>query len=244
MNKNTHGQPIGTPVQDWVAPAPVQCAALTRQLEGQSCSLESLNEAHLDELMAAFCTVPETLWTYLPYGPMHTKEDYQRWLATLCQNRDTQHPYAIRLSNGQLGGVAAYLRTNPEAGSIEIGHLCFAPEMQNSRASTEALFLMIEAVFLLGYRRCEWKCNALNAPSMSAATRLGFQHEGTFRNAMIVKGANRDTAWFSIIEQEWPLLKPCFERWLAADNFNQDGSQVLRLSELVKQARQQIPPAD
>lgn len=241
QNTNAHGQSIGEALPEWVPPAPVQCAALTRRLEGEHCSLEILSEAHLPELEGTFSTAPESLWTYLPYGPMQTQEDYQQWLKLLCRDPESQHPYAIRLANGQLAGVAAFLRTNPEAGSIEIGHLCFAPSMQQSRVSTEALYLMIEAVFLLGYRRCEWKCNALNAPSVSAAERLGFRYEGTFRQAQVVKGANRDTAWFSIIDKEWTVLKPCFERWLSNDNFNADGQQLARLSQLVKQARTNLP---
>ena len=230
---NAFGQKIGRTLDHWVAPSPVQSASLTRRLQGNHCSLQRLELDHLDELMSTFEEAPDSLWTYLPYGPMQSKSDYELWLQTLLGNTDEQVPYVIRTTDGKLGGVAAYLRTNPQAGSIEIGHLCFAPSLQRTVAATEALYMMIEAVFLLGYRRCEWKCNDLNAPSIAAAKRLGFVFEGTFRNAQIVKGANRDTAWFSIIEEEWPDLKVCFESWLASENFDDQGQQKTALSDLV-----------
>jgi len=130
-------------------------------------------------------------------------------------------------------GVASYLRIDPPMGSIEIGHLSFSPALQRSTTATEALYLMIRHVFDdLGYRRCEWKCDRLNAPSVAAAKRLGFRYEGTFRQAVVTKGRNRDTAWFSILDREWPALGAALEAWLDPGNFDGDGRQRRRLADL------------
>jgi len=223
--QNEWGQPVGMPISQWVPPAHVMHAPLTRTLQGQFATLSLLNETHIDALVEAFSQTPDSHWTYLPYGPMHTTEDYTRWVTQLCEAPENTYTYGIFDTTGALLGVAAYLRIAPSAGSIEIGHLSFSPKMQRSTLATEALFLMIEAVFLLGYRRCEWKCNALNMPSIKAAERLGFMYEGTFRNALVSKGANRDTAWFSIIEQEWPRIAEAFAHWLSPNNFDASGDQ-------------------
>ena len=127
-------------------------------------------------------------------------------------------------------GVAAYMRIVPAFGCIEVGSLNFSPRLQRTPAATEAMYLMMEHVFALGYRRYEWKCDALNAPSRKAALRLGFRFEGIFRQAIIYKGRSRDTAWFSIIDAEWPALKESFGRWLSPTNFDAEGQQLTRLS--------------
>jgi RimJ/RimL family protein N-acetyltransferase len=143
----------------------------------------------------------------------------------------------IDLATGQPVGYASYLRIDPKSGVIEVGHISYTPLLQRRPAATETMFLMMRHVFdELGYRRYEWKCNALNAPSRAAATRLGFTYEGTFRQAMVVKGHNRDTAWYSILDSEWPALKPAFERWLAPSNFDDAGKQRESLSDLTKAA--------
>jgi RimJ/RimL family protein N-acetyltransferase len=132
-------------------------------------------------------------------------------------------------------GVASYLNINPAAGSIEVGAIAYAPALQKKPAGTEAMYLMMRRVFdELGYRRYEWKCNSLNAPSRAAAERYGFRYEGLFRQADVVKGGNRDTAWFSILDSEWPALKAAFECWLDPSNFDGDGRQRESLSALTR----------
>jgi RimJ/RimL family protein N-acetyltransferase len=141
--------------------------------------------------------------------------------------------FAIRdLSTGSWSGVASYLRITPEAGTIEVGHINLSPELQRTRAATEAMLLMMARAFETGYRRYEWKCNALNLGSRRAAERLGFSYEGIFRQATVIKGRNRDTAWFAAIDAEWPALKAAFARWLDPSNFDDEGRQRRSLSEL------------
>jgi RimJ/RimL family protein N-acetyltransferase len=169
------------------------------------------------------------MWTYLPYGPFAMRADYQAWVSAGAVSTDPLFFAIVDQGTGRPVGVAAYLRIDPANGVIEIGHLAYALSLQRTTASTEAMYLMIRHVFELGYRRCEWKCNSLNAPSRAAARRLGFTHEGTFRQAMVTKGRNRDTDWFSIIDTEWPARRAEFERWLAPDNFAADGRQLTPL---------------
>ena len=139
-------------------------------------------------------------------------------------------------ASGRAAGVASYLRIDPPAGSIEVGHIAFAPPLQRTPAATEALFLLIRQAFELGYRRFEWKCDALNAPSRAAAARLGLSFEGIFRQATVYKRRNRDTAWFAAIDREWPALKAAFEQWLDPANFDEQGRQRARLSDLTAAA--------
>ncbi|HEY9248126.1 MAG TPA: GNAT family protein, partial [Rariglobus sp.] len=188
--------------------------------------------AHADELFAAnSADQAGRMWTYLPYGPFASQADYRDWMERTCRGDDPLF-YAIGdVASGRAAGVAAYLRVDPANGAIEIGHLAYSPALQRTTAATEALFLMIDRVFGLGYRRCEWKCDSLNAPSRAAATRLGFTFEGVFRQAVVVKGRNRDTAWFSIIDSEWPERRAGFVRWLAPENFDAAGRQRIPLSE-------------
>jgi hypothetical protein len=139
---------------------------------------------------------------------------------------------APSVSASSAAGVASYLRISPSAGAIEVGHIHFSPLLQNTPAATEAMFLMMRRVFELGYRRYEWKCDALNAPSRRAAQRLGFSFEGVFRQAIVVKGRSRDTAWYACIDREWPSLREAFERWLDPSNFDEEGRQRVSLSSL------------
>jgi RimJ/RimL family protein N-acetyltransferase len=136
-----------------------------------------------------------------------------------------------------------YLRITPEAGTIEVGHICIAPELQRGRAATEAMYLMMRWAFEAGYRRYEWKCNALNIASRRAAERLGFSYEGVFRQAAVVKGRNRDTAWFACIDADWPALRECYDVWLSAANFDATGRQKERLSDLTRLVRVASDPA-
>ena len=145
------------------------------------------------------------------------------------------HTIVDQSSNKALG-VASYLRINPAVGVIEVGHINYAPILQQTRAGTEAMYLMMKRVFEeLGYRRYEWKCDALNIASRHAAERLGMTFEGIFRQATIYKQRNRDTAWFSILDHEWPRMKVAFEKWLKSENFKENGKQIKRLSELIPQ---------
>ena len=143
----------------------------------------------------------------------------------------------IDRATGQPVGVASYLRIDPAAGSIEVGHINFSPLAQRTSVATDAMFLMMRHAFGLGYRRYEWKCDALNAPSRAAAERLGFTYEGLFRQATIYKGRSRDTAWYSILDREYPTLEGAYLAWLASGNRAGDGRQVQRLADLIAEAR-------
>jgi RimJ/RimL family protein N-acetyltransferase len=205
-------------------------------LVGRFCRVEPFDAAlHAASLFAA-CAEDAVgrMWRYLPYGPFPTLEAYEAWARGAEQSADPQFYAIVELSSRRALGVASYLRIAPEAGSIEVGHLAFAPALQRTPVATEAMFLMMRLAFALGYRRYEWKCNALNAASRSAALRLGLSFEGVFRQAAVVKGHNRDTAWYAAIDAEWPALEQAFTRWLSPDNLGSDGRQRLRLSELTR----------
>lgn len=176
------------------------------------------------------------MWTYLGYGPFGTEAGYRTWMTGVCGKDDPRFFAILDPSGEQALGVASYLRIDPANGSIEIGHLAFSPLLQRTPAATEALFLMLRHAFDLGNRRCEWKCDALNAPSRAAALRLGFTFEGIFRQAAIVKGRNRDTAWYSITGDEWSARRDAFLRWLDPANFDAQGIQLTRLSRLNRRA--------
>ena len=170
-------------------------------------------------------------WTYLPYGPFDRLEDYRAWLDRASAGDDPLLHAIIERQSGRAVGVASYMRIDPAAGVIEVGGINYSPALQRTLAATEAMYLMMCRVLdELGYRRYEWKCDALNAPSRAAAQRLGFQYEGMFRQATVYKARNRDTCWFSILDSEWPELKQAFERWLDPNNFDGIGRQRASLS--------------
>lgn len=232
---NSLGQPIGDALPDWSPPPPPAHEALA----GSSARVEPLDAArHFEPLWDAVSQERDgRSWTYLPSGPFPDVDAYRAWFDAFAA-RDDLLPYAVvRTDDGAAAGVASYLRIEPELGSVEVGHLHFTERLKRSPASTEAMFLMMEHAFALGYRRYEWKCDALNAPSRAAAERLGFRHEGRFRQAAVYKGRNRDTDWYSILDGEWPALREAFRRWLAPENFDADGRQRTRLSELTAAAR-------
>ena len=185
----------------------------------------------------------DTVWDYMPYGPFSSAAQYHRWVRETVA--DPNHLfYAIQSKEtGKWVGQASYLRINPAAGSIEVGNIAYSPELQRTPAATEAMALMMGWAFEAGYRRYEWKCNALNLPSRRAAQRLGFSFEGVFRQALVVKGRNRDTAWFAAIDSEWPALKEVFAVWLAEQNFAPGGEQLERLSDLTSLVRVTSDPA-
>ncbi len=183
-------------------------------------------EAHAEGLFRAVQEDrSERNWTYLPYGPFASLADYEAWLRRDCTGKDPLF-HTVLNRGGEPVGIASYLRIHPESGGIEVGHIHFSPRLQQTIASTEAMYLMMRRVFdELGYRRYEWKCDALNVPSRRAAERLGFVFEGIFRQATVYKGRNRDTAWFAIIDRDWPRIRRSFERWLHPDNFDLHGRQ-------------------
>jgi RimJ/RimL family protein N-acetyltransferase len=220
---------IGAPVPDWrPPPAPPRAP-----FEGRYVRLEPLAASHAGELFAAYAGA-DAVWEYLGYGPFASEADYADWIAAAASGSDPLF-FALRdLGTGQAAGVASYLRIQPQAGSIELGHIALSPALQRSRAATEAWFLMMDWAFSAGYRRFEWKCNALNLASRRAAERLGLSYEGIFRQALIVKGRNRDTAWFAAIDGEWPALRAAFLRWLAPANFDTSGRQRERLAGLTR----------
>lgn len=224
-------QQVGVSLSGW-APPPRPPRA---RLSGTYCDVVPLDAGlHSSDLYAAFSLDEEgRSWTYLPYGPFSEMGAFGKWLENLL-SKDDLIPYAIvPRDTGKAAGIACFLRIDPSNGSIEIGHIHFSDLLKGRIAATEAMFLMMKQVFELGYRRYEWKCDALNAASRSAAARLGFRFEGVFRQAVIYKDRNRDTAWYSIIDEEWPRLSQVFGRWLCRENFDPDGSQRRRLSEMV-----------
>jgi RimJ/RimL family protein N-acetyltransferase len=197
-------------------------------MEGRFCRVEPIDpNRHAADLYAAnLQDVAGANWTYLAYGPFERLDDYRDWMAKTCLGDDPLFHAVVDRATGRAVGVASYLRIDERAGVIEVGHINYAPPLQRTPAGTEAMYLMMRRVFdELGYRRYEWKCDALNGPSRAAAKRLGFRFEGIFRQLTVYKNRNRDTAWFSIVDSEWPVLKAAFERWLSRENFDGDGRQ-------------------
>jgi RimJ/RimL family protein N-acetyltransferase/ribosomal protein S18 acetylase RimI-like enzyme len=221
------GNPVGPQVDATPArrPGPVV-------LEGRFGRIEKLDAArHGAELWEAVRT-DDRLWSYLGYGPFADRAAFDAWLIERPKLEDP-YSYAILTSSGAAVGIATLMEIRPAMRVIEVGHILYGTPLQRTPLATEAQYLLARYVFeTLGYRRYEWKCNALNAPSRRAARRFGFTYEGLFRSHMIVKGRNRDTAWFSMLDTEWPARKQAFERWLAPDNFDADGRQKLRLAAL------------
>lgn len=226
------GLPIGARLEGWTPPAPPAFSTL----EGRTCRIERLDAArHGADLWTALSADRAgALWTYLPNGPFETRAAFYAFLAPLPESRDPLF-YAVRPlgpdgAPGPATGFFSFLRIAPALGSIELGFITFSPAMQRTVAASEAMILMIRWAFEAGYRRFEWKCNALNAPSRRAAERLGLSFEGVFRQMQIVKGRNRDTAWFAAIDSEYPALRAAYESWLAPENFDAEGRQKTALS--------------
>lgn len=239
---NTYNQPVGGPVPGWQGAKSLTSVTLT----GQRVRLEPLDaDRHVDALFTAWQApnaAPETRdalaarWTYLGGRPFDDRPGCHAWLAERAASADPRFYAIVDAASGQAQGVAAYLNIVPEHGSIEVGHLHFSPRLARTTAATEAMVLMMGHAFALGYRRYEWKCDALNAPSRRAAERLGFRFEGIFRQHRVVQGRNRDTAWFSVLDGDWPALERAFARWLAPDNFDPQGRQHRPLGELTEAA--------
>jgi RimJ/RimL family protein N-acetyltransferase len=233
---NELGQPIGRPLPGWeTRPTPPRTPIV-----GRLCRIEPLSAgAHAAALHEAYTEDRDgSGWTYLPYGPFESADAYAEWVRRAEVQTDTIFYAIVDAASGRPVGVASYLRIAPDMGSIEVGHLRYAPALQQTAASTEAMYLMMRRAFdELGYRRYEWKCDSLNAPSRAAALRLGFQYEGLFRDAVVYKGRSRDNAWYSIVADEWPALRTAFERWLDPANFGADGRQQKRLAECIAEAQ-------
>ena len=224
-----------------VDPAPPGLYPERAPLVGAYARVEPLRaDAHADELWAASQAGadPDRLWDYLPYGPFANLDAFRSWLRGCSAAADPVF-YAIRDGrDGHAAGMASYLNIHPADGAIEIGHIWLAPALQRGVAATEALtLLMRHALDNLGYRRLEWKCNALNAASRRAAARLGFAYEGTFYQHVIVKRHNRDTAWFSILDSEWPAIRDNIDAWLAPENFEPSGAQRRSLGDMNRALR-------
>jgi RimJ/RimL family protein N-acetyltransferase len=232
MSEAKESRPVGGPVDKVPARVPDG-----RALFGRFVTMEPVSDArHGADLWRSFAdSDPEgRLWTYLGYGPFAGEAEFRRWLGERQASLDPLFYAAVPRDSGKASGMASFLRITPEHGVIEIGHIWLSPGLQQTREATDALFVMMRhAMDELGYRRLEWKCDALNAPSRRAALRLGFTFEGIFRQHMVVKGGNRDTAWYSFLDTEWPRLRAAFQAWLGDDNFDRQGRQHKTLSALM-----------
>jgi RimJ/RimL family protein N-acetyltransferase len=202
-------------------------------LEGETVRLEPLDPGrHAGDLFAASEGAPE-LWDYLAYGPFPSQSVFTDWLKERAASDDPLFYAVVDRASGTAGGMASLMRIKPEHGVIETGHIWFAPVLQRTRQATEAIYLLARHSFDdLGYRRFEWKCDSLNQPSRRAAERFGFVYEGVFRQHMVIKDRNRDTAWFSIVDVEWPLVRAAFEAWLSSENFDREGRQRRSLADV------------
>jgi RimJ/RimL family protein N-acetyltransferase len=230
--RNHLGQYVGFPLPDW-APPP---RPPRESMEGRFCRLEPLDpDRHAAALFEANAAdVDGRSWTYLAYGPFSDLPSYRAWLDATYRGDDPLFFAVIDTADGRPAGLVSYLRIAPAAGSIEVGHIHYARRLQRSPAATEAMYLLMKWAFQSGYRRYEWKCNALNAASRAAAQRLGLSFEGIFRQAAVHKGRNRDTAWYAAIDAEWPALRQAFLAWLDPANFDEKGQQQTRLSDLTR----------
>jgi RimJ/RimL family protein N-acetyltransferase len=221
------GQPVGLPVDEAPAqlPGPVT-------LVGRHGGVEKLAPSHREDLWNVLAGHDE-VWTYMStYGPFADAEEFSGWFASRLALADP-YSYAIVDVDGHALGIATLMEIRPAMRVIEVGHILYSPKLQRTVLGTEAQYLLARYAFdTLRYRRYEWKCNALNAPSRRAALRYGFSYEGTFRQHIIAKGRNRDNAWFSMLDREWPARREAFERWLAPENFDTSGRQKQSLREL------------
>lgn len=226
---NHYGQVIGHAMPLWSR----RRFPVHENLLGQYCRLEPISMRHTQSLFAAYHQVPDDRdWTYLPLERPKDLSEFHTYMASLQAGADPQHYAIVDIASEQALGTLALMRISQDAGSVEVGFVVYSPLLKHTRIATEAQFLLMQYVFdTLGYRRYEWKCDSLNTPSRAAAARLGFSFEGIFRQALVYKGRNRDTAWFSMLDHEWPRLKQGYLRWLAAENFDAQGRQIKRLQD-------------
>lgn len=232
MPVNEYNQPIGKSLADWKpAVMPMQ-----HTITGRFCRLEPLDAKK--QALALFeahqLAADDRNWTYLLYEKPETQEEMQALLQMLQADQGFVNFAVIDIKNGVPIGSVALMRIDPAFGVLEIGHVNWTPLMQRTSASTEVIFLLLRYTFdELGFRRCEWKCDSLNAPSRAAAMRFGFEFEGTFKNAVVTKGRNRDTDWFAITHETWPEIKAAFLSWLDEGNFDREGRQIKRLGDFL-----------
>ena len=229
--RNALGQPVGLPLPEWTGAAPLPGDALA----GRYCRLAPLDAArHGQDLFDALCRSGDAAgWTYLNQGPFACLEDWLAWLRALPARVGACYYAIVDMENGQALGLAGFLGIAPGDGCIELGGLHFSARLRRSRLATEAIYLMLRHVFELGYRRCEWRCDAQNQASLRAARRLGFTFESLWRQRRVAKGRNRDAACFSLIDQEWPARRAALEAWLRGDNFDDGGVQRCSLAQIV-----------
>jgi RimJ/RimL family protein N-acetyltransferase len=229
VRHNEWGQAIGPELPGFTPPPPPP----RLPIRGAHVDLEPLDpEQHAPSLWRALEGLPPSHWTYLPYGPFADLPAFRDWLARDCRQADPLFFAVVDRPTRDAVGLASYLRIQPASACIEVGHLNFSMRLARRPGATEAMAAMMQQAFALGYRRYEWKCDALNAPSRAAALRLGFQFEGVFRQATTYKNRSRDTAWYSVIDRDWPAIERAFRAWLHPDNFDAEGRQRCRLSEL------------
>ena len=228
MDTNVYGQPIGHRVPDWTS----RSHPPSTPMVGAHVVVERLDpKHHADGLFDAYRLDPGSMWTYLPYGPFDRSE-FDTWLDSWSGSLDPMFHAIVDAASDRALGLASFLRINSAIGSIEVGHISYSPLLARTAGATEAMWLMMRRVFgELGYRRYEWKCDALNAASRAAAARLGFIYEGTFRNHTIYKERNRDSAWFAVTDTDWPLLDTAFRAWLDPANL-EGGIQRRSLSQI------------
>lgn len=227
---NAFDQPIGPALPDWVPHAPPP----RQPIAGRFCRLEPIDAArHADDLHAAYAQAPDGRdWTYLSIERPADLPATRAYVERMAQSSDPMHFAVIDRASGRAVGSLALMRIEPAHGVMEVGHVTFSPLLKNTPMSTEAQYLLMRLAFdTLGYRRYEWKCDSCNEPSKRAAQRLGFRFEGLFRQLLVYKGRSRDTAWFSVIDSEWPALRTAFERWLSPDNFDAQGRQRMALDQ-------------
>lgn len=229
---NAFGQPVGASVPGWSErPLPPRTAMV-----GRTCRVVMLDPAaHGDDLASAYLADPDgRSWTYLFVDRPETPEALKAYLVAQSKTADPLCHTIVDAATGKAAGIASFMRIEPKMGVIEVGNINYSAALKGSTIATEAMFVMMRRVFdELGYRRYEWKCDSLNAPSRKAAIRLGFKYEGLFRQAVVYKGRNRDTAWYSIIDSDWPALKRAYEAWLEPSNFDAAGRQRRPLTELI-----------
>lgn len=232
QSTNIYGQPVGPELSGWT-PRPLP---QRKTLTGRYCRLEPLQVSHTEQLFAAYSRSKDGRdWTYLFSEPFPDLDSYRNYVEQAVKGNDPFHYAIIDLSTGQAVGTLALMRIVPAHGVIEVGHVTYSDLLKRTRMATEAQYLLMRYAFEeLGYRRYEWKCDSLNAPSRAAAIRLGFTFEGIFRQAIVYKGRSRDTVWFSIIDSEWPAVKTALESWLSPDNFDEAGNQRQKLAGLMK----------
>ena len=229
---NEWGQPVGAELSDWRGAA----RPGREPMLGRFCRIETLDVAqHLSDLFEAYAADESgALWTYMPKGPFTTLDAFEEWMELACRGDDPLFYALIERATGKAVGIAAYLRITPEHGVIEVGNLTYSPRMQRTPMATEAMYLMMQRVFNeLGYRRYEWKCDSLNEPSRRAAERLGFSYDGLFRQALVYKGRNRDTAWYSILDRDWSAIEQAFKNWFDPANFDSEGQQKQTLATFI-----------